>query len=98
MPHEQDHDNTMTVQLAPVLRANWSRERAWHGETVQVRVRSANVQPASALELRIRPIGGAAFDTLQALALQGGALDHNYVVDWRAFVVPAGSTDFEVVA
>jgi hypothetical protein len=98
MAFEQNHDNKTTVVMAPVLRASWARERAWHGETVTIRVRSANVQLGSALELRIGAVGTAAFATLAPLALQAGKLDHNYTIDWRTLAVPPGSTDFEVVA
>lgn len=99
MHFEQDHDHTTTIPLTPVLRVSWSRQRAWHGETVSIRVRSANVQPASVIELRIGPVGAPAFDTVLALALNAGALDHNYVIDWRPpQAVPAGATDFVVVA
>ena len=99
MAWQQQHNNTRTDQLAPVLWVSWSRARCWHGDTVRISVRSIYVRDGGVLRLDIFPVGDAvAIDTVANLVINGNSLDHDYTVDWKTKVIPAGSRVFELTA
>lgn len=98
MSFEQDHNNTMPAPTPASIRASWSRERCWHGETVKIRVRCTYVPNGTRVDLNIQPQGGAPMDNVPNLQINGGVLDHDYQVNWQAIAVPVGSTAFEVIA
>jgi hypothetical protein len=100
MSFEQDQSNTMPAPVPPAPRVSWSRERCWHGETVKIRVRCSFVPDGTRVDLAIQPQGGGggAIVNIPNLAINGGVLDHDYVVDWSAIVIPGGAVAFEVIA
>lgn len=98
MQFEQDHNNAVPAPLTPTVRVSWSRARAWHGETVVIRVRCQFAPDGTQLALDIATAAGAAVETVANLTINGGRLDHNYVLDWKAIAIAAGSEAFQVVA
>ncbi len=99
MHWSQAHNNTMDCLLTPVLRVSWSQPRCWHGDDVNILVRSSYVIDGGQLTLDIYAVGNvAAVDTIPNLTINGNSLDHTYKVDWKNKVVPPNSTLFEVKA
>jgi len=98
MSFEQDHNNTMPVPTVPTLRVSWSQDRCWHGDTVKIHVRAWFVPDGTRVDLSINPTGVAAIATIPNLQINAGVLDHDYLVDWSALVIAAGSKNFEVTA
>jgi hypothetical protein len=99
MQVEQDHNNTRTDQIAPVLRVSWSKKRSWHGDQVTIRVRSSYVLDGSNVNLEISAVGHVpAIATVANQPINANTLDHVYTIDWKAIVLPAGASQFEVKA
>ncbi len=99
MSWQQPHNKTMNCPLTPVLRVNWSKPRCWHGEAVNILVRSSYVKDGGQITLVIYPKGDPnAVDTLAPLAINGNALDHAYTVNWKNKPVPPNAKEFEVKA
>ncbi len=95
---ETDHDVPKVGQISRKLRVEWSKRRAWHGEHVAIHVRSENIEDGLAVELTIQGTDGTEVAKINAGTLAGNKLDHDYTIDWKAKVLPAGLTRFVVVA
>jgi len=98
MLFENDHNNAVPAPLTPTVRASWSRARAWHGETVVIHVRCQFAPDGTQLALDVSTAAGVLVETVGNLTINGGTLDHNYVLDWKAIAIAAGSELFQVVA
>ena len=99
MNWQQQHNNSRTDQIAPVLRVSWSHARCWHGDTVEISVRSTFVPDGGVIDLAIYAVGNLlAVDNVANLVINGNSLDHNYVVNWKNKVVPQNVEEFEVKA
>lgn len=95
---ETDHDVPKAGQISRKLRVEWSKRRTWHGEQVTIRVRSENVEDGLAVEVTIQGTDGTEVEKVNAGTLAGNKLDHAYTIQWKDKVLPAGLTQFVVVA
>lgn len=95
----QAHNQTMDCPLTPALRVSWSQARCWHGDTVNISVRSSYVKDGGIVDLAIFAQGSqVALDTVAGLTINGNSLDHAYTVNWKNLAVPADASQFNVVA
>lgn len=95
----QAHDNTMPAPIPPVVRVSWAQQRAWHGATVTIRVRTIYVPDNSLVDIAIVTHGAILpVHTIMNLAIVNNTLDHNYVLDWKAIVLPVNTGQFDLVA
>jgi hypothetical protein len=97
MQFEHDQNNAVPAPLTPTIRVSWSRARAWHGETVVIRVRCQFVPDGTQLALDVTTAANVAVETIGNLTINAGTKDHNYVLDWKVIAIAAGSEVFNVV-
>jgi len=87
------------AELEREVTVTWSRTRCWHGETVTIEVHTTHVPNGTAVILRIFPEGVAdEIVSVDGLTIQDSDLDHGYVIDWEAVVIPEGVSEFVVRA
>ena len=88
MKIDGDHNIEHLGKVAMVLRAAWSRRRAWHGEKVTLELRSELIKDGTELRIYIKPAAGSTprFDRVAGKSLSASKLDHEYEIDWKAFV------------
>jgi hypothetical protein len=100
MPKFEDNEDTKIVgTIQPSLAVSWARHRAWHGETVGIRVRTTVVPDGSSVDLTIVPDGSeTVFDTPAKQTIQSGSADLDYKVDWKEKSIPADTYKFVVKA
>jgi hypothetical protein len=93
------HDNAVPAPVVPTIQVSWSQPRAWHGDTVKLRVQMGFVRPGFTLQLHIYIQGNpAAFDGPIALPITGSEMEHPYTIDWRTKNIPAGTRAFVATA
>ncbi len=99
MDFEDNHDHTVPAPLTEEVLVSWSKPRCWHGDTVTIRVRTGRVIDGSTVELKVWVQGaGAHFHQIPNQPINHNQLDFDYTLNWKTFVIPAGSVDFVVTA
>ncbi|AUX43477.1 uncharacterized protein SOCE26_049260 [Sorangium cellulosum] len=92
MTFKGPHDTTNLGTVPKVAQVFWSRKRCYHGEEVQLSVRTENVPDNAAVELRISTRdGGIAIDTITGVAIKASKLDHKVAIDLKDKGLPAGT-------
>jgi hypothetical protein len=96
---EDNHDNKLLAQVVPVVLAEWSRVRAWHGEKVIIAVRTSRVPDGSVVEVKIlTKSDGTEVDTIGGLKIAGSKVDHEYEIKWKDKPVSAENHEFVLKA
>jgi hypothetical protein len=87
MKIDGDHNIEHLGKIAMLLRAAWSRRRAWHGEKVTLELRSELIKDGTELKIYIKAVDGDArgFDRVPGKSLTASKLDHEYTIDWKTF-------------
>jgi hypothetical protein len=93
------NDTIVPAPLVPTIQASWSQPRAWHGDTVEVRVQMGFVKIGNTLDLKIYIQGNPApFHGPVLLPITGAEMEYSYKIDWSTKVIPANTQAFIVTA
>jgi hypothetical protein len=92
------HDELHSGAITRVVRVFWSRQRAWHGETVKACVRTELVPDGAAVEIRVLSNGNHTELAKLDGTLEKGKLDADWVVDLAGKPLPRGETRFVLEA
>ena len=97
--HEDDHDTHIKAELKPTVLVEWDRTRAWHGEKIDISVRTTLVPDGSVVDLKIFTTDEQTeVDEIKGLKVTGSKADHKYTIKWKEKVIPDGKRDFVVKA
>ena len=93
------HDTTVPAPLVPTVQVSWSQPRAWHGDTVKLRVQMGFVKPGFTLELNIYIQGNpVAFHGPVLLPINAAEMEWSYQISWAAKVIPPNTQAFVATA
>lgn len=99
MEFTDQHDKVVPAPLPSTIQVSWSQPRAWHGDTVTIRVRTSFVKNGSNIEILVFPDGSVnSLDGPIAKTIQNNQLDHQYKIDWKGKVIPANTNAFKLTA
>jgi hypothetical protein len=97
--YESPQDTKIQGQVTPVAIAEWSRLRAWHGDTVTIAVRTSQVPDGSAVTVKIlTKDGNTEVDTVSGLSISGSKVDHDYTIQWKDKTVSADKNAYVLKA
>jgi hypothetical protein len=100
-PHEyeDDHDTHIKAQLKPTVLVEWDRTRAWHGEKIDISVRTTLVPDGSTVDLKILTTDEQTeIEEIKGLKITTSKVDHKYTIQWKEKAIPADKRDFVVKA
>lgn len=95
---ENLHDNKIEGKVTPAVIVEWSKRRAWHGDTVSIAVRSWQVPDGTAVTVKILATDNSVIDTVTGLSLTGGKADKDYPIQWKGKTVSEDKHAFALQA
>ena len=95
---DDDHNKLLSGVVTPKLQVAWSRQRAWHGDTVHILVRTELVKDGTKLKLEVKAKDGKSLDTLDKGTVTNNANDQSYKLDWKDKKLKADVTEVVVTA
>lgn len=99
MEFQGPHDTTVPAPLVQTVQVSWSQPRAWHGDTVKLRVQMGFVKTGFTLELKIFIQGNVAvFHGPVLLPITGAEMEYTYQIDWKTKVIPPNTQAFVATA
>ena len=80
---EDVHNTLIPGVVTSKIQVTWSRHRAWHRETVHIRVRTEFVKDGTRIKLEIKVKGGKSLDSLEKGTITGNANNQDYKIEWK---------------
>lgn len=97
--YESLQDNKIVGRVTPVVLAKWSRSRAWHGDTVNISVRTCQVPDGASVTVKIlAKADNSLVDTVSGLSISGSKVDQDYTIQWKTKPVSADKHEFVLKA